>query len=134
MSEMMQHFGASPDGDTEGVMKQFSAPKRGKKGASVAEQVQLFMTQQANRPEATRDVNERLVQAMAELGRLAHGYFWRESPQQLNKHWAQLFILLYGTCVQQNIDVERIVADQLVRLPTQPAPSRQRARARGLRL
>ncbi len=133
MNDPMNPFGGQPSVPEGGVLN-FGGRRRGKKAESAMELVNEFMQQQQHRPEATRDINQRLLQALGVLGRIAEGQLWKATPQEMNQHWAHLFLLLYGTCQLQNIDVEKIVKEHVAQLPSRPPPGRQRTRVRGLRL
>jgi hypothetical protein len=43
-------------------------------------------------------------------------------------------VVLLGTCVQQDIDVEKLVRDRMIKIPTLPMPTKGKERIRGLRL
>jgi hypothetical protein len=107
----------------------------GKEAGDLVRAVNLFMSQNSPRPEATDDMHERLVQLMAELGRLASGYQWGEPKEKLQQSWAQLLILAIGGCIKQGIEVDAVVKERLAKLPGMPMPTRQKGSGvRGLRL
>lgn len=96
--------------------------------------IQQFMTQCANRPEATEDLHDRLVQITAEVGKMAHSAHWNESKDKIQERVTHLLILLMIYGVQSGLDIEKAIKERLAKLPGQPAPVKSKERVRGLRL
>jgi hypothetical protein len=96
--------------------------------------IRTFMTQSSQRPEAAQDLEERIVQMVSELGRLAYSIHWNDPKEKLQERVTHLLILLLGTCVQQEWDIEKMIKDRLQKLPTLPVPQKGREKVRGLRL
>ena len=93
-----------------------------------------FMTQNNHRPEASTDLDDRLVQMLSELGRMAYSIQWNDPKEKIQERAAQLAIMLLGTCSQQEWDIEKLIRDRLAKLPTLPMPSKGKEKVRGLRL
>jgi hypothetical protein len=96
--------------------------------------IRNFQTQNSHRPEASTDLDERLVQCLSELGRMAYSIHWNDPKEKIQERMTQLLIVLLGTCVQQEWDIEKMMKDRLQKLPTLPAPQKGREKVRGLRL